>query len=250
MERIYTMSENTQNQCAQNSNLLECEKLQVFALLSAVGGILGAYTYTLRGGVFCNAQTANFVLLSMSLGSFNWMQALYYLIPITAYTLGIVIAEIMPSKLKKFGKVRWDTIFVAFEAIVVGIIGFIPTSAPHQICQVTINFIAAMQFTTFRQAKQIPMATTFCTNHLRQFGVNLVKWIKGKNKDAKTKCLSHLLMIGTFVAGGICSAFLCIYFKEKAVWMAVILLIIIFCDLLYADLVTEKDKHDIKPHGH
>ena len=32
---------------------LECEKFWVFVTMIAVGGYLGAYTYILKGGVFC-----------------------------------------------------------------------------------------------------------------------------------------------------------------------------------------------------
>ena len=31
-----------------------------------VAGFYGAFTYSIRGGVFCNAQTANFVLFAMA----------------------------------------------------------------------------------------------------------------------------------------------------------------------------------------
>ena len=48
---------------------LECEKLWIFLLLIRIGGFYGAFTYNIRGGVFCNAQTANFVLFAMELGS-------------------------------------------------------------------------------------------------------------------------------------------------------------------------------------
>ena len=47
---------------------LECEKRWVFLLLMMVGGFFGGFTYSVRGGVFCNAQTANIVLLGLSLG--------------------------------------------------------------------------------------------------------------------------------------------------------------------------------------
>ena len=47
---------------SKNRTYLECERQWVFALLIFVGGFYGSYTYLLRGGVFCNAQTANFVL--------------------------------------------------------------------------------------------------------------------------------------------------------------------------------------------
>lgn len=85
---------------------LECERLRTFILLITVGGFLGAYTFTVKGGVFCNAQTANFVMLAVQLGKMNWARALYYLIPITAYLLGAVISEFLPKRVNKFEIVR------------------------------------------------------------------------------------------------------------------------------------------------
>ena len=61
---------------------LECERLIIFIGLMGVGGFLGAYTYSIRGGVFCNAQTANFVLLAMAIGKWDLSGAAYLLIPI------------------------------------------------------------------------------------------------------------------------------------------------------------------------
>lgn len=48
---------------------LECEKRYVFFLLMFVGGFLGGFTYSIRGGVFCNAQTANFICMGMAIGN-------------------------------------------------------------------------------------------------------------------------------------------------------------------------------------
>ena len=66
----------------KEEELLECEKLWIFAVMIAVGGFFGAYTYVQKGGVFCNAQTANFVLMAVQLGRGNWRKALYYLCPL------------------------------------------------------------------------------------------------------------------------------------------------------------------------
>ena len=55
---------------------LECEKTWVFALLMAVGGYLGAFTYVRRGGIFCNAQTGNLVLLGLAVMYLNGEVAL------------------------------------------------------------------------------------------------------------------------------------------------------------------------------
>lgn len=51
-------------------------------------GFFGAYTFLLRGNVFCNAQTGNVVLMGMVLGAKKWSEDLYYLIPISAYLMG------------------------------------------------------------------------------------------------------------------------------------------------------------------
>lgn len=140
----------------KDKELLECEKLWIFAVMIAVGGFLGAYTYVQKGGVFCNAQTANFVLMAVQLGQGNWRKALYYLLPASAYLLGTIISEFLPKHINRRKIVRWDTAFVAFEMVWIFALGFVPDSAPPQICQVAVNFIASMQFNTFRQAKRYP----------------------------------------------------------------------------------------------
>ena len=73
---------------ASDEQYLICEKNWVYYTLMAVSGFYGAFTYLLRGNVFCNAQTGNVVLLGLALGQAKWGEALYYLFPISAYLLG------------------------------------------------------------------------------------------------------------------------------------------------------------------
>ena len=87
---------------------------------------------------------------------------------ITAYCVGTMLSEVLPGYVKKSHLIRWDTLLILIEILVVIFLGFLPESAPVQITQVLINFICSMQYNTFRQAEGIPMATTFCTNHIRQ----------------------------------------------------------------------------------
>lgn len=124
---------------------LECERHWVFALLIFVGGFYGVYTYLLRGGVFCNAQTANFVLFAIELGNFHWSKAAYYLIPMTAYMAGAFVSEAVSIKLTRVKFLRWETVLVAIEILFIIVLGFIPDSAPFQISQIAINFICSMQ---------------------------------------------------------------------------------------------------------
>ena len=210
----------------KSTKILECEKPWIFAVLIAVGGFLGAYTYTQRGGVFCNAQTANILIFAVRLGERNWHGALYYLIPISAYLAGAILSEFLPRRVNSIGLLRWDTALVGFEILCVVALGLIPDSYPPQISQVAVNFIASMQYNTFRQAKEVPMATTFCTNHLRQVGVHTVKWLRHRNAEYGKRL------------GG------------RSIFGAGIMLAVVFIDLLSADLGRERGQFDIVPHGH
>lgn len=230
---------------------LQCEKAWVFLMLTAVGGYLGVFTVLMRGGVFCNAQTANFVFMAAAMGKGNFQKGLYYLIPISAYFFGSCISEFLPTKIKRLLGVRWDTLLIGFEILVVIILSFLPESVPVQISQVCINFICSMQYNTFRQAEKIPMATTFCTNHLRQTGVFLVKWLKHKeDKTYENRFLTHLRMLLAFLAGGIVSSFMCSIFYGKALLGAGVLLLIVFLSLFKADITSEKDLLEKVPSGH
>lgn len=230
---------------------LECEKKWVFGTLMAVSGFWGAFTYSIRGGVFCNAQTANFVLFAMALGNRQWTHALYFLIPMSAYLLGAVISEAVAGPIRKYHFVRWDTLLIFIEMLVVVFLGFLPESAPYQISQVAINFICSMQYNTFRQAQSIPMATTFCTNHLRQTGIALVKAARNPGEQAHVRrFLFHVLMLSLFVIGGVISTILCGLLQGHAIFFTLIPLGVVLADLLRADRKLEKGDFHQVPRGH
>ncbi|HIZ83075.1 MAG TPA: DUF1275 domain-containing protein [Firmicutes bacterium] len=236
----------------QAGDFLACEKRWVYAVMTFVGGYFGAFTYSIRGGVFCNAQTGNFVLLAMALGRREWMHALYFLIPISAYCLGAFLSELLPKYVKRFRLIRWDTLFIMVEIAVVIFLGCLPESAPVQITQVLVNFICSMQYNTFRQAEGVPMATTFCTNHIRQVGLSVCKAIQHPtDRRSHFKRMGmHLGMLCSFLAGGVASTFFCGLLLGKAVWLSLIPLGVILADLLYADLIKEKGQLGQVPHGH
>ena len=186
----------------------------------------------------------------MSIGDGNWAMARYLIIPITAYFLGAVVSEWVAGSIKKFGLIRWDTLLLLIEILTVVVLGLIPDSAPFQISQIMVNVICSMQYNTFRQADGIPMATTFCTNHVRQVGVFFTKGIRHTDPAHFKRSLFHVGMLALFTLGGVTSTVTCNLFGGKGVWFAVIPLGLAFCDLLYADLHTEKGEMKRKPRGH
>ena len=224
---------------------LTCERNWVYFTLIAVAGFWGAYTYLLRGNVFCNAQTGNVVLMGLALGSAEWAKAGYYLVPISAYILGAFVSELM-----------------LIEMIAVLGLGFLPETAPVQICQVVINFVASMQYNTFRQAEGVPVATTFATNHIRQIGVGLAKELRHRHsadKSHRRKLARHCGMLFFFmnesvntytVLGAVTGTVFCHLLVGRAIWLTMIPLGIIFLTLLHADRTTEKELVEQKPAGH
>ena len=243
---------------------LTCERNWVYFTLIAVAGFWGAYTYLLRGNVFCNAQTGNVVLMGLALGSAEWAKAGYYLVPISAYILGAFVSELLPNPIKHRFNVRWDTVLMLIEMIAVLGLGFLPETAPVQICQVVINFVASMQYNTFRQAEGVPVATTFATNHIRQIGVGLAKELRhrhsadmrlSKPNMRRIATITSMILLGIgmlffFILGAVTGTVFCHLLVGRAIWLTMIPLGIIFLTLLHADRTTEKELVEQKPAGH
>ena len=78
------------------------ESFLLGGILAVVGGFLDAYTYLLRGGVFANAQTGNIVLLGLYAARFHFAKAFYYLIPISAFIMGVIIVEAVKWKFREY----------------------------------------------------------------------------------------------------------------------------------------------------
>lgn len=235
----------------QKPTFLACERLGVFLLLIFAGGAFGAFSYIERGGVFCNAQTLNLLLTGVSVGKGDFFGALYYLLPIGSYFVGIFLSELLPKPVRRLKVLRWDTLLVGIEIVAVVALSLIPDSAPYQISHVILNVITAMQYNTFRQAEGEVMSTTFCTLHMRQTGEALARWVRGsKSKDWKKKALSHLAMLFSFAAGGCACGALCSLLGGRAILVSLVPLVCVLVYLVCSDLGVEKGKLDRVPRGH
>ena len=220
----------------------ESEKFWVFLTLMLVGGYFGAFTYSIRGGVFANAQTANCLLMAMNLARGNFGAASYYFIPIIAYLVGSAISEHFTVMEVILGKLRWPTVLVGFEIIAVAVLGFIPENASFHISQLIISFICAMQYNTFRTVENMPMATIFCTNHIRQTGVALYKWVTAGDIRSMRSFFIHTVMIAFFVVGAYISTHLCAMWLGRAIWVQEIPLCIVFAALLNYDIKNTRQE--------
>ena len=157
------------------------------------------------------------------------------------------MSELLPNPVKHRLLVRWDTLLILVEMAAVLVLGLLPETAPVQISQVAINFVASMQYNTFRQAEGIPMATTFATNHIRQIGIGLATEVRHGRSGELAK---HAEMLFFFILGAVTGTVFGNLLAGKAIWITLLPLGVIFATLLHADLTTEKDLVDRKPAGH
>lgn len=193
------------------------ETFRIGILLAIVGGFLDAYTYILRGGVFANAQTGNIVLLGLNISKGNLKYSIYYLIPILAFALGVIISEFIKSKNKDNNNIHWRQIIIVIEIIILFIVGFIPCGNMNLIVNVAISFVCSMQVESFRKVNGNAFATTMCTGNLRSGTEQLYKYQRTKDKNMLYKTLQYYGIILFFILGAAIGTFATNMFNEKSI---------------------------------
>lgn len=205
------------------------ESLILGLFLAFVGGFLDAYTYVARDHVFANAQTGNIVLLGINIMERNWMNMIYYLLPILAFILGVVIVEMIKSKYKKQESlIHWRQIIIAIEIFSLFIVAFIPIGSKNMIANVIISFVCSMQVESFRTIKGNSIATTMCTGNLRSATEKLYFGLMYKKNTSIEKSFHYFFVILSFLFGAILGAYITSRFVEKAILGACIMLLIVF----------------------
>lgn len=222
------------------------ESVYICTTLALVGGFLEAYTFLLKGEVFCNAQTGNFALMGIALAKGELFKALTYVIPMFFYLVGIIITVKMPQVLSARGRLQWETVFILFEMAAFVGIGFIPAQANYLFSTVLISFICAMQYNTFKKMDKITFASTFCTNNLRQAAIHLSAYAQTKNKTSLKNSLSYFLVNGVFLLGAVLGTVCIRFFSERAIWMCAAVLAPPFV-LLLADNARSIDRKRKSP---
>lgn len=170
----------------------------VFAMFAIIGGFLEAFTFTLHGGVFCNAQTGNVVMLVIDFVNGDFSGGLRYLYSILAYIVGIILSTVIPARFKK---VNWPLVVTATEIVALVGIAFIPVGASDWFTYVAVAFLCSVQYNTFTKLRGVALATTFCTNNIRQTVMHLVRGISDKDGAEYKKSAVYAFIVLCFAAG-------------------------------------------------
>ena len=214
-------------------------------LLGIAGGFFDAYTYVARGGVFCNAQTGNLILLAIGLASGKGLSALRYLVPVAFFILATLVSEGASRLAKRQAERRGDESAAGFrfhftvllvEIAVLTAVGFIPTDFPSLLPNAMISSAAALQYHAFRDMNGVPLSTVFCTNNLRLLSGHLYAAFADKDRASLKTAGKYVLFIACFLAGVAIGYFL----TAKAGQYAILSVPAIFSLLAAWGLITRR----------
>ena len=169
----------------------------IYAIFAVVGGFLEVYTFVLHGGVFCNAQTGNVVMLVLGIVREGTVR-MQYIYSILAYLFGIVLTAVIPDRLPK---INWPMTVTVIEILAFVVLAALPAGASDWYTYATVSFLCAVQYNTFTRLHGNPMATTFCTNNLRQMCLHFVQGVRRKERSEFFKSGAYLFIIVCFAMG-------------------------------------------------
>lgn len=215
------------------------ETLPVGLLLALAGGFLDAYSYLNRGQVFATAETGNLVLLGINFSMGNWSQALHYLLPVLAYTAGVLVTELLRRRLgEEGGWLHWRQYLLLVECVVIGAVAFLPHSL-DPLANIMISFASAVQVDSFRKFNGCGCATTMCTGNLRSGTEHLFFWLSHREHDALAKMGVYYGLILTFVVGAVASGLLSRWLHSQTALIAILPLLIAFI-LMFRERTQDK----------
>ena len=144
------------------------ESFFVGALLALSGGLVDVYTYLIRGGVFAFAQTGNLVLLGIRLARGQLGECVHYLIPILAFTVGVILTEGIQQIFKNHPVLLWQQAALLTEILILAAVAFFPIEkVTDNMANIAVSLACGIQVESFRKMAGAAYATTMCTGNLR-----------------------------------------------------------------------------------
>lgn len=195
------------------------------SILALSGGFQDAYTYNLRDSVFSNAQTGNVVLMTQHFMLGEWSTAFHYLLPLAAFILGVMAAEMISDRYRESKRIHWRQIILIIEILILFIAGFMPQSL-NSLSTMLISFSCAMQVQSFRKVNGFAYASTMCIGNMRSGTDNLSKFIRTRDKDCLEKAIYYFGIIFIFAIGAGLGGLISLHIGFKAIWISCLLLII------------------------
>ncbi len=196
----------------------------VLALLALSGGGMDAYSYLCRGGIFANAQTGNLVLFGIHAVAREWRAAARYLLPVLAFTVGVLLADLLRRALARAVRFHWRQAAALTETLILAAVALIPSAHPNIACAL-ISFACGIQVESFRALRGNAVATTMCIGNLRAGAHYLGRFFSSRDRADARRAALYFGVIGAFVIGAVAESFLVRALGNIAILFSIALLL-------------------------
>lgn len=195
------------------------------AFLAFSGGFQDAYTYIVRDHVFANAQTGNVVLMSTNFIDGQWNNGFRYLLPVVAFSAGIIFAESIQFHFRECKKLHWRQGILLAEILILLLVGFLPQSM-DMTANMLVSFSCAVQVQSFRKVAGNSYASTMCIGNLRCGTTALSAYLRSKSRAELKKMLYYYGVIVFFAIGAGIGGNLSALFGKNVIWISCFILLI------------------------
>lgn len=209
------------------------DSFRLAMMLSLSGGLMDAYSYLGRGGVFANAQTGNILLFSIHLTSGDFPAAVHYILPVAAFAAGIALATILRLRYENRPLIHWRQVVVLVEALIFFCAAFLPQSQ-NIFANSLISLACGAQVESFRKVRNtgLGIATTMCIGNLRAGIHAICEYRLTKDKGMREKGFFSFAIIAGFALGAICGNFFLGFWGEKTILLSSFIMFIAFVTML------------------
>lgn len=203
------------------------ESIFVGVLLAFSGGLMDAYTYVFRGGVFANAQTGNLILLGINVFDGSFHNALKYLFPVLSFTCGVLLAQVFRLAFQKSGRFHWRHLSLFLEIVLLTAVSLMSTDN-NLPANCMVSFACGIQVQSFQKIRGNHLATTMCIGNLRTATDLLANAVHEKNAHLFRRSCLYYGVIVVFSVGAVCGNALVRAFGQYAILASPILLLVAF----------------------
>ena len=203
------------------------DSVEVAAFLAFSGGVMDAYSYLVRGGVFANAQTGNLLLFGVNLTSGSFANCAKYAFPILAFAVGIAFAYVIRA-IAREEHLHWRQLAVFVEIFLLMVVSFLPTNM-NLLANSLTSLACGIQVQAFRKLHGHAFATTMCIGNLRSGTQEIAAYIHTHDTFHAENSLLYFGTIFCFVGGAVVANLLIPAFGTHMIWLSPAALLVVVC---------------------